>query len=216
MCQVSCDLYCTCTCIPNTCTYKTLFPGCALIRQHIHVHVHTLYTSILLYTVHCMTSPMLLYWSHWSRCCGLLVRWTVGAKWLDVLRENKGIGSDRLRVVGARQCWGGWRGMENSRSVLTREDSVCVCVCVCNWVHIKKREYWYTCTCNSSYKEDTCTCMFKRVRLPTRKCTKPIRNSVPGTQAKGRATAVPKPWEVTMGSICTVIHTCTTVSRYCH
>ena len=67
-------------------------------------------------------------------CWGLLLVWrTVGAKGLDLIRKNQGIGSN---IIAARQSRGGGGGMEDSSwGILTRKDPVLKCVCVCAYMY---------------------------------------------------------------------------------
>jgi hypothetical protein len=105
--------------------------------NHIHVQCtkspNKKSTSIL--HVH-HSIPMLLQSSGRSRWCWcLLLVWrTVGAKGLDLVRENQGIGSN---IIAARQGRGGGRGMEDSSGrILTRKDPVVECVCIHVHVHV--------------------------------------------------------------------------------
>ncbi len=96
--------------------------------------------------------PMMLQISGRSRWCWcLLLVWrTVGAKGLDLVRENQGIGSN---VIAARQGRGGGRGMEDSSGrILTRKDPVVKCVCI----HVQYIVYVQV----LGVCMDTCTCTY--------------------------------------------------------
>ena len=152
------------------------------VKQYIHVYVHA-WQSLKIHqysTVYII--PMLLKSSGRSCWCWclLLVCRTVGAKRLDLVRENQGI---RSNIIAARQGRGGGRGVEDSSGcILTRKDAVVECVCIhvyCVWVdvygymhmyitytrtHVRMAGsvvvlyYMYS---SAAINTDTCTCMNK-------------------------------------------------------